>query len=318
MCRINPRVDFAFKKLFGSEGNQDLLMSLINAVVSEEEQVAEIELKNPYNLADYQAGKMSVLDIKAKSEKGRWFNVEMQISEDLNFDKRAIYYWSKRVTEQLTEGMMYKQINKTICISILDFNFVHGREEFHNRYKIINTATGQDDQLHDVFELHYVELRKFKKDYAELAGAIDRWCYFLTRAHELDRKRLPQSLADDPCIVKAVAAVDRMFDEEERLIYEVRRQSLMDVESQIASAVEKGERRGMERGDGAGLGAGSAAAVHGNRQENGGAGHGCGRDRRAYRAAYGGSGAAAHSRGIGSGCRTGRAWAVAGSSHIAR
>lgn len=27
MCRINPRVDFAFKKLFGSEGSKDLLVS---------------------------------------------------------------------------------------------------------------------------------------------------------------------------------------------------------------------------------------------------------------------------------------------------
>ena len=30
MCKVNPRVDFAFKKLFGSEENKDLLISLIN------------------------------------------------------------------------------------------------------------------------------------------------------------------------------------------------------------------------------------------------------------------------------------------------
>jgi len=70
MCRINPRVDFAFKKLFGSEENKDLLMSLINAVVGEEDQVVDLTLKNPYNLADYQAGKMSILDIKAEDKDG--------------------------------------------------------------------------------------------------------------------------------------------------------------------------------------------------------------------------------------------------------
>ena len=42
MCKINPRVDFAFKKLFGSEENKDLLISLINAIVSDEEQVVEV------------------------------------------------------------------------------------------------------------------------------------------------------------------------------------------------------------------------------------------------------------------------------------
>jgi len=112
MCIVNPKIDIAFKKLFGSPENKDLLISLINAIVSEEDQVEDVELKNPYNLADYQAGKMSVLDIKAMDTKGRWYNIEMQISEDLNFDKRAIYYWAKLVTEQLSEKMLYKELKK--------------------------------------------------------------------------------------------------------------------------------------------------------------------------------------------------------------
>ena len=33
MTRLNPRVDIAFKKIFGVEENKDLLISLINAVV---------------------------------------------------------------------------------------------------------------------------------------------------------------------------------------------------------------------------------------------------------------------------------------------
>ena len=63
MCKINPKIDFAFKKLFGSENNKDLFISLIN----------------------------SILDVKATDEKGYWSNVEMQIGEDLNFDKWFIY-----------------------------------------------------------------------------------------------------------------------------------------------------------------------------------------------------------------------------------
>jgi predicted transposase/invertase (TIGR01784 family) len=74
------------RKLFGSEENKDLLFSLINAIVSEEELVVAVELKNHYNLADYRAGKISILDIKAKAENGCWFNVEMQIRVDNNFD----------------------------------------------------------------------------------------------------------------------------------------------------------------------------------------------------------------------------------------
>ena len=248
MCKINPRVDFAFKKLFGSEENKDLLISLINAIVSEQEQVVEVELKNPYNLADYRAGKMSILDIKAKAENGRWFNVEMQISEDYNFDKRAIYYWAKLVTEQLSEGRMFNELKKTISINILDFNFIPNNTEVHNCYKIINTATGKDDKLHDIFELHYVELRKFTKHNEQVISALDRWSTFLTKADKLDKNHIPKELASDLAIIKAIAAVDRMFDEEERLVYETRMQSLADVESKIASAEEKGLEKGREQG----------------------------------------------------------------------
>ena len=248
MCKINPRVDFAFKKLFGSEENKDLLISLINAIVSDDDQVVEIELKNPYNLADYRAGKISILDIKAKAENGRWFNVEMQISEDYNFDKRAIFYWAKLVTEQLSEGMMYKELKKTISINILDYNFVPDTTEVHSCYKIINTATGKDDRLHDVFELHYIELKKFNKLHHEISSTLDRWTTFLTTAHQLDREHTPKELALDKNIVKAIAAIDRMFNEEERQVYEVRKQSLVDAESKIASALEKGMEKGMEMG----------------------------------------------------------------------
>ncbi len=249
MCRINPRVDFAFKKLFGSEENKDLLISLINAIVSEQDRVAEVTLKNPYTLTDYRAGKISILDIKAKSEiTGRWFNVEMQISEDYNFDKRAIYYWAKLVTEQLSEGMMFKELKKTISINIMDFNFIPKTTEVHSCYKIINTATGKDDKLHDIFELHYIELKKFKKSYQQIENALDRWSSFLTKASQLDKEHIPMELASDKAIVKAIEAVDRMFNEEERLVYEVRMQSLADVESKIASAEEKGMEKGREEG----------------------------------------------------------------------
>ena len=257
---INPRVDFAFKKLFGSEENKDLLISLINAIVSEPDQVADLYLKNPYNLAEYRQGKMSVLDIKAQNVKGQWYNIEMQITEDCHFDKRALYYWAKLLGEQLDEGSLYKTLQKTISINILDFNYIYGREEFHNCYKILNTETGKSDDLHEMFELHYIELRKFHKDYHQIVSALDRWTTFLTRAHDLSKRQLPHEL-EDAGIVKALAAVERMFDSEERLVYEVRRQAMMDYESKIDSAIEKGRTEGLEKGIAEGLEKGIAEGL---------------------------------------------------------
>ncbi|MCI5157368.1 MAG: Rpn family recombination-promoting nuclease/putative transposase, partial [Candidatus Electrothrix sp. AUS1_2] len=142
----------------------------------------------------------------------------------------------------------YKKLRKTVSINILDFNFVPGDTEFHSLYKIINTATGEDDGLHDIFELHYVELRKFRKEYGELVHPLDRWITFLTKAHELQKNNIPATLAEDKNILKAIEAVDRMFNEEERQVYETRMQALMGVESKIASAEEKGMAQGMAQG----------------------------------------------------------------------
>ena len=47
MDKVNPRVDIAFKKTFGTEENKDLLISLINSIVGEEDQVVGVTLLNP-------------------------------------------------------------------------------------------------------------------------------------------------------------------------------------------------------------------------------------------------------------------------------
>lgn len=100
MCKLNPKVDFAFKKLFGSEENKCILISFINSIISEENQIKNIELKNPYNISNYRKGKMTILDIKAVDEKGIWYDIEMQIAEQGYYDKRALYYWSKVYSDQ--------------------------------------------------------------------------------------------------------------------------------------------------------------------------------------------------------------------------
>ncbi len=90
MCRINPKVDLVFKKLFGSEENKDLLKSLVNSLLPESQQAVEIHLKNPYNLADYIDGKLSILDIKAVDGKGKWYDIEMQVEGQGYYGQRAM------------------------------------------------------------------------------------------------------------------------------------------------------------------------------------------------------------------------------------
>lgn len=49
MTYLNPCVDLAFKRIFGVEEDKDLLISLINSVVSKQDQVADAHIMHPYN-----------------------------------------------------------------------------------------------------------------------------------------------------------------------------------------------------------------------------------------------------------------------------
>ena len=129
---INPRVDLAFKKIFGVEENKDLTMSLINAVVASEDQVSEITLLNPYNPKNFANDKLSILDIKAKAKDGKRFNIEIQVSDEADYDKRALYYWAKLYTEQLASGEDYGRLSKAIGIHILNFTSIPKAKKYHN------------------------------------------------------------------------------------------------------------------------------------------------------------------------------------------
>src|SRR4051812_4187879 len=99
--KISPRVDIAFKKIFGVEENKDLLISLVNSIVGAEDKIVEAILLNPYNPKNFKTDKLSIVDIKAKGADGKRYNIEIQISDEADYDKRALYYWAKIYTEQL-------------------------------------------------------------------------------------------------------------------------------------------------------------------------------------------------------------------------
>src|SRR5690349_6155506 len=132
MPDISPRIDIAFKKIFGVEENKDLLISLINSIVSPADQVLDVTLLNPYNPKNFKNEKFSILDIKALGHNGKRFNIEMQISDEADYDKRPLYYWAKLYTEQLKSSQDYSELSKAIGIHILNFTSIPETDKYHN------------------------------------------------------------------------------------------------------------------------------------------------------------------------------------------
>src|SRR5262245_55337607 len=109
---IDPKVDYAFKRVFGSEDTKDVLIHLLNAVLSPPAggEVTDVTLTNPFNDKMVIDDKLSVLDIKARDAAGRQFNVEMQMIAPTEYPQRALYYWAKLYTEQLKEGHEFETL----------------------------------------------------------------------------------------------------------------------------------------------------------------------------------------------------------------
>ena len=264
--KVMPRVDIAFKKLFGVEENKDLLISLINSVVSKEDQVEKVEILNPYNFQDFKKEKLSILDIKAKGPTGKRYCIEIQISDDGDYDKRALFYWGKAYTQQLSKGMGYSKLNKTIGIHILNFISIPETKDYHNTFRPF--ANESNVHYFKDMELHTIELSKFEDQIegeqlnetdelklllSKVKTSLDRWVAFLTRHNLLDKHNLPEEL-QDPQLEKALEIIDVMnLSDEERDAYEAHLHWLRIEESTLKKAREEGIEEGIEIGREAGI-----------------------------------------------------------------
>ena len=272
--KINPRVDVAFKKIFGIEENKDLLISLINSVVGAEDQVIDVTLLNPYNHKNFKNDKLSILDIKAKGNHGRKFNIEIQITDEGDYDKRALYYWAKLYTDQLKASEDYSSLEKVIGIHILNFTSISKSKKYHNVFHITEKETGLS--YFDDLELHTIELTKFtdavKGDLGDIAAkvknALDMWSAFLTRHDILSKvSELPQSL-NRPELKKAIQVLNMMnFTEEEKEAYEDHLKWLRIESNTLKKAEEKGLKKGRQEGLQEGLQAGRQEGLQKGRQE---------------------------------------------------
>ncbi len=230
---IDPKVDYAFKRLFGREQNRALLIHLIDSVLDppQGEEIREIQILNPFNEKEAPDDKWSILDIKARDAQGRQFNVEMQMLAGHPYKHRSLYYWSRLHQEQLREGEDYNLLRPTISISFVNTVLFPAVPEYHLCFRLL------DDRHHlrytDDLVMHLVELPKFSRAPEQLSGRLDAWAYFLRHAETLDTDALPDRLNIPP--IKDALEELRMLthDEREHYKYEDRRKGQLDALSFI-------------------------------------------------------------------------------------
>ncbi len=244
---LNPKTDFAFKKIFGSGQSKDVLISFLNALLYEDQAVIEdLEIIDPYQAPQLRGMKDTFLDVKATVTGGKTIIIEMQVLNVVGFEKRVLYNAAKAFSIQLERGQTYARLNPVIALTITDFDMFPESSKVISRYGLKekeDLTTYSDD-----IELVFVELPKFTKSLDELTTLADRWIYFLKEAESLEV--VPASWQGTPAFEKAFQIAELSnLSREELDVFERKQIFLQDSRNAVLKGIEQGIEQGIERGE---------------------------------------------------------------------
>lgn len=236
---LDPKNDVVFQKLFGVKENEKLLISFLNSILEPggngKIKSVTIEEKN-ITVSLIASEKLSILDINVTTEDNTHINVEMQIVNQYNMIRRTIYYLSKMINKQLNKGDNYSELNKTITINILDFDYLED-ENFHSSYRLYEDITRR--LLTDIVEIRFIELRKFANGQKDYNNKLHRWLSFLLdpKGKEIDTLK-----NEDSEIREAVEVLYKISGNKEVVdLAELREKAVKDEISRLQGAKAEGK-----------------------------------------------------------------------------
>lgn len=243
---INPYTDFAFKLLFGTELNKELLISFLNALLHGEEHIKEITYLNSEHLGTQERDRRAVFDIYCENEQGEKFLVEMQKGEQAFFKDRSIYYATFPIREQAIKGSEWNyQLKAVYTVAILNFVFDDKDDDyFHHEVKLVDMRTKK--VFYDKLTFIYLEMPKFNKTEYELETMFDKWMFVLRNLSRLMER--PVALQERVFERLFKAAEIANFDRKELIEYEDSLKNYRDWYSVVSTAEQKGRKEGIQEG----------------------------------------------------------------------
>src|SRR4028119_2315974 len=244
---INPKTDFAFKKIFGSNQSKAILISFLNAMIYDgNPTIADLEIIDPYLASRVQYLKDSYLDVKARLAGGTTVIIEMQVLNVESFAKQVVYNTAKTYSTQLIRGEGYFKLKPVIALTITDFEMFDNDREviFHFVFKEKKRLF---DYVDPEIELIFIELPKFNKQLDELESLTDKWVYFMKNAPSLEV--VPQTIKTVSEIQQAFAiANETNLNPEELADLEARERYILDQQGILRKGIEEGLAQGREQG----------------------------------------------------------------------
>lgn len=235
--------DIMFKAFFSRIGNEKYLKSFLMAILGKEIEIKEvIHDSRLEQLAREQ--KYGILDLDVKLENGEIINIEMQMQDHKNMEKRTTFYASKKITEQVGTGTRYDDIKKVIVISILNYTFLEVPEYVNKTIRVLDKH--REYEINNIVEYYYIELEKFRKTNPNMKEAINQWLSFI----DMERGDLLEMAEKESKEIKEAKKVynELSGEAEMKRLAEIRLMSEMEEQAALSSARAKGTEEGIKKG----------------------------------------------------------------------
>jgi len=233
---LDIKTDYAFKKVFGSVENKDILIEFLNSILDLNYKIKDLTITDPYNIPMLKGMKNTFVDVKALLEDDSKVIIEMQVLNHESFEKRVLYNMAKNYSIQLDGGDDYHLLNPVIAVTITNFEMFENIKNYISYFKLIEKR--EFIEYSDDIELIFIELPKFKKDLKDLKTLQDKYIYFIKNAGSLEY--IPKELKE---LKKAFKIVDESNLTREELELQHKRREFLYIQR---TAVEKAWNRGRE------------------------------------------------------------------------
>ncbi|MDR1222243.1 MAG: Rpn family recombination-promoting nuclease/putative transposase, partial [Tannerella sp.] len=203
--RLNPLNDYLFMKYMGEKGDEEQLLAFLNVVLQRtgRDGIVSIEIvENKTFSAEIIGDKASILDIRSEMSDGTRANIEVQLRNVGNMDKRSLFYWSREYVKGIESGEDYVNLPCVIAINIIDFEFMPLLDEVHTSFHLWEDRQ-REYQLTDALEIHFINMLKFRhlqeKDIVN--NPLHRWLTFFDK--NTNEQTLKKIIKMDTAIEKA-------------------------------------------------------------------------------------------------------------------
>jgi predicted transposase/invertase (TIGR01784 family) len=233
---INPYTDFGFKKLFGEEGNKDLLIDFLNQMLPPHHQIENLNFRNVEHLADLPTERKAIFDVHCKAVSGERFIVEMQKAKIKYFKDRSLFYVTFPIREQAQKGEWDFQLEPVYFVAILDFHY--DEEEEKRKFRRDVSLKDQDgEEFFSKLHFRFLQMPLFKSKENELQTKFDKWCYFLKNLESFDH--IP-AILNEPIFQKAFETSKiANLTPEQRNLYDENLIQYWGMKSAVDTAVEE-------------------------------------------------------------------------------